>query len=209
MLTYFKYNRLSKYSNLNAGFTVTELIVVMGIASVLMTTLVVQQNKWNDNLALSTQAYELALMIRQAQIYSLAVKELASASGDKFNVGYGVYFDQNYTRYIMFGDKNVNGKYDTGENIETKTFTKGVLIDRFCGTKGGGAESDVCSNGSGNVAFMHVSFLRPALKANTYLLNNGSNPSNNVISPAIIHLKSPGGLLKIVKVEANGQIYVQ
>ena len=81
------------------GFTLVELIVVMSIATVIMTALIIQQSKWNDRLTVNTQAYELALMIRQAQIYSLGVRE-DMAGGGGFDVGYGVYFDKDYVDSI-------------------------------------------------------------------------------------------------------------
>lgn len=209
MLIYFKYIISSKISKKSRGFTLTELIVVMAIATLLMTALIVRQGSWNEQLALNTQTYELALMIRQAQIYSLGVREYQGGTGDKFNISYGVSFDPDYTRYIFFADKNFNAKYDAGEEIETKSFARGVLIDRFCGVKGNGQLDDRCSPGQGNVAFLQILFTRPDPKANIILLNGGGQVANNVIPPGIIYLKSPGGLFTSVKVETNGQISIQ
>lgn len=186
-----------------------ELIIVTTIATILMTTLVVQQGKWNDSLALNTQTYELALMIRQAQIYSLGVRENTSGTGDKFSGGYGVYFGSDYSQYIFYGDKNGNQKYDNGEAIETKSFTRGVLVDRFCGVKGTGQEEDRCSPGQGNVAFLHISFFRPDPKANLFLLKGGGNTAVNVIPPVTVYLRSNEGQFKSIKVESNGQISIQ
>ena len=143
MRTYFKYILYSIFSKAglprevltkwglpreaqrSGGFTLAELMVVMGIALVLMTTLVIQQNMWNDRLTVNTQAYELALMIRQAQIYSLAVMGDVSNPGDKFNIGYGVHVNMDNTdRYVFFVDRDNgsgagNERYDSGEEIET------------------------------------------------------------------------------------------
>ncbi|MEK7117012.1 MAG: type II secretion system protein [Patescibacteria group bacterium] len=198
------------------GFTLVELIVVMSIATVIMTALIIQQSKWNDRLTVNTQAYELALMIRQAQIYSLGVRE-DMAGGGGFDVGYGVYFDKDYVdvngkinRYIFFADKNNAdiGKYDAGDAIiETKTFTRGVIIDEFCGTKGNGQNDDRCAPGAGNVVMLNITFFRPDPKANILFLNNGGQ-STNIIPPAKIYLKSLGGKEYSVNVEANGQISI-
>ena len=202
-------NSLTFFKNLklNRGFTLVELVVVMSIAVIMITTLVVQQNKWNDSLTVNTQAYELALMIRQAQIYSLGVRESAPGSGN-FDIGYGVYFDSNNSRYIYFADKNGDKKYNAGEEIEIKTLTNGVTVDRFCGVKDVGQLDDKCSSGSGNVAYLNISFFRPEPKANILLLNNRGNQSGNTIPPATIYLKSLGGNQYSVKVEANGQVSV-
>jgi prepilin-type N-terminal cleavage/methylation domain-containing protein len=220
MQIYFKYilSSISKRKGLpreakrSGGFTLIELMVVITIATVIMTALVVQQSSWNDSLAVSTQAYELALMIRQAQIYSLGVREYIPTTGDKtFDTGYGVYFSSensdDFKRYIFFGDKNKNGEYDAGEQIgDPITFTRGIVTDRFCGVKGNGQLDDRCSPGHGNVSYLQISFLRPEPKAHVILWNGGKQPAQNVIAPATIYLKSPQGKYFYVKVEANGQV---
>jgi len=197
MRIYFKYV-LSSISR--AGFTLVELIVVMAIATIIMTTLVIQQNKWNDSLTVSTQAYELALMIRQAQVYSLGVREDTAGTGDKFNVGYGVYFDTDNTRYIFFADRDGNMKYDSGEAIETKTFTRGVTIKNVCGN------TKCFFTGSGSLRRANISFFRPETGANIKLTNTGGNRADD--PPVTISLKSIGGKVSSVKVEINGQVSI-
>ena len=196
-------NYFSKLKNKNAGFTLTELIVVITIATAMMTSLVFQQAKWNDNLAVSAQAYDLALMIRQAQIYSLGVKEDKSASsGDKFNIGYGIYLSQNnLSQYIYFADRNGNQKYDSGEAIETKTFTRGVTIKDVCGTGANG-----CFPGTGPLASVHIFFLRPDTRVIMSLLNAGGGSTGD--PPVTIRLQSPKGKYYSVRVESNGQVSI-
>jgi len=198
MPTSSTYKHFSIFSR--RGFTLVELVVVMGIATVIMTTLVIQQRSWNDRLSVSTQSYELALSIRQAQIYSLGVREYASGSGDKFDLGYGVYFNQGtLDRYIFFADANKNQKYDSGEAVETNLLTRGVTINRVCGTSG-------CMPGGGPLNNVSISFFRPDTKANIALLNNGGNPVDN--PPATIYLRSLNGKEYSVKVESNGQVVI-
>lgn len=192
-LTFFKNIKLNK------GFTLIELMMVIVISTIMMTTLVVQQNQWNDSLTVNTQAYELALTIRQAQIYSLAVRESATGSGN-FDIGYGIYFDSNHSRYIYFGDINKNQKYDAGEEIETKTFTRGVTISKFCGIRAGVED---CGSPMNNIS---ITFFRPEPKAVISFLNGGGNPAPGFNSPAIIYLKSTGNKQYKVTVEANGQV---
>jgi prepilin-type N-terminal cleavage/methylation domain-containing protein len=188
----------------NRGFTLVELIVVMTIAVILMTTFVVQQTSWNDRLTVNTQAFETVLMIRQAQTYSLGVKEYTAGTGDKFDVGYGIHFDSDHTRYIYFADANKNKKYDSGEAIETKTFTRGVTIDRVCGTNGSGVES--CGS---PLSQIDISFFRPEPKANMKFFNNGGselNGGNELFAPATIYLRSTGNTQYKVSIQANGQV---
>lgn len=184
----------------------TELIVVVTIATIIMTVLVIQQGKWNDRLAVNVQTYELALMIRQAQVYSLGVREctLATCSGDKFNIGYGIYLDEdNDDRYIFFADRNGNKKYDDGEMIEEKLLTRGVSLQRFCGTG-----PHPCSDGPSDLDQVNISFLRPEPKAEIEFLNNGGQTSVGISSPVNIRFISPGGKVSAVKVESNGQVSI-
>jgi len=172
-----------------------------------MTAIIIQQGRWNDHLAVNTQAYELALIIRQAQIYSLGVKEYAAGTGDKFNIGYGISVNEdNPGQYVYFADKNKNQRYDSGEEIETKTFTGRVAINRFCGLDSGGGER--CSPNAGNVHTLCISFFRPEPEANILLLNSDGNPSSSVNPPATIYLRSPGGEEASIKVETNGQVSI-
>lgn len=172
----------------------------------MITSLIIQQSKWNDHLTVDIQTYELVLMIRQAQIYSLGVREYTAGTSDKFNVGYGVYLDANNARYIFFADGNRNQRYDAGEAIETRTFVRGVTIDRFCGLSPVGVER--CFPDAGNIDRLHISFFRPEPKANILLLNSGGNPSSSVNPPAIIYLKSPGNKQYKITVESNGQVSI-
>jgi len=199
MRIYFKYTPSLMFSR--RAFTLVELIVVMAIATVIMTVIAIQQNSWNDRLSVSTQAYDLALTIRQAQIYGLGVREDTSGSGgDKFNVGYGVYFDNNNTRYIYFVDRNENQRYDSGELLETKIFTRGVIIKDVCGS------SRCIYTGGGSLRKASILFFRPEPKANINLLTNGGNWADN--PPITIKLQSIGGKIFSVKVEANGQVSI-
>lgn len=183
------------------GFTLVELLVVISIAVAITTALVIQQSRWNDRLVVNTQAYELAMMIRQAQIYSLGVKEYSPKTGDKFDIGYGIFFDTNNARYIFFADTDKDQEYDLGEEVETVTFTRGVTISDVCGS------SWCFFTGGGSLRQADISFFRPDTKANIRLMNVGGG--TDVDSPPVtIYLKSPNGKISSVKVESNGQVYV-
>ena len=196
----FKNKGLPREAKRSGGFTLVELIVVMAIAIVMITSLVIQQSSWNDSLSVSTQAYEMALMIRQAQIYSLGVKEDTAGGGDKFNIGYGIHFDTNPARYIYFADRNGNQKYDSGEETETKTFTRGVTVEDVCGS------SECIYTGGGPLKKAGILFFRPEAKAIISLLNNGGNSVDS--PPVTVTLKSVGGKEYKVIVQTNGQVSI-
>jgi len=192
------------------GFTLIELIVVMAIATFIMTSVVIQQSKWNDQLVVSTQAYELAMMVRQAQIYSLGVRENIAGSGDKFNVGYGVSIrkvndadgDSAINKYTFFADTDGDMMYEEGVDhiVGSEILLKrGVLIDDFCAYNAGGIKKCAYDVGE-SMSALHISFLRPKSKANIIVEGSIKYP------PALILLKSSGGKEYFVKVEENGQI---
>ncbi|PIR40096.1 MAG: hypothetical protein COV33_01675 [Candidatus Zambryskibacteria bacterium CG10_big_fil_rev_8_21_14_0_10_34_34] len=201
-LIFFKNKKLFCKVKKSSGFTLIELMVVMAIATIIMTSFVIQQSKWSDQLAVNTQAYEMVLMIRQAQIYSLGVREDTGSTGDKFDVGYGIYMNQsNANQYIYFADRDSDQKYDFGEAIETKTFSGGVTIKDVCGS------SSCFFVGGGPLWQASISFFRPETKANIKLLNNGGNPVDT--PPVTIKLQSSGGREVNIIVEANGQVSIQ
>jgi len=198
---------LPREAKRSGGFTALEFAVVMTIATIITTTLIIQHNRWNDYLALKTQAYELSLMIRQAQIWSLGVREDTAGSGDRFNVGYGIYIDEDNPndQIIYFADRNANDKWDSGETIETETksLTRGIIISKFCGNSG------FSCVGAGSLDNLTILFLRPNPAAKVFFRNNGTNPVNGVNAPADVYLRSPQGNEVSVRIQSNGQISIQ
>ncbi len=207
----FKKNNFST----KRAFTLIELMVVIAVVSIVTTVLVVQQNKWNDRLAVNTQIYELALMLRQAQVFSLGVKQNISTPSDPFNVGYGVCLDATITdSYVFFVDNNHDYVCGSGETLETKTLNRGVTISKICGTYNG---AEVCSSDSPtNIRSLHISFFRPGSSPSSRtssqpyveVLNSSGSRSTNVLLPVYIYFRSPNNLLFKVRVENSGQISI-
>lgn len=190
----------------------------MTIATILMTSLVVRQRRWGDQLYVNTQAYELALAIRQAQIDSLAVKVDLPKSGNKFDVSYGVYIDKDAPNgFIYFSDRNGSNSYEPGEQFDTETlmngsigklFKGGVTVEMICGVGG----PNPCSN-SGPLDNLTILFKRPQTAAKIYFRNNGGNTVNGVNPPATIYLRSIStsfinNYRSSVKIDASGQISI-
>ncbi len=198
-----KYIYFLNYSH-KKGFTVTELLVVMAIGIVIITSIVFQQSKWNDHLALKTQSYQATLNLRQAQINSLGVKEYFAGNGNKFDNGYGVSFDStNNMQYIYFVDLNKNLKYDSGESVETTILNRGVYIYKVCGFFNG---AEQCSNGGGAISSANVSFFRPSPNANISILNSGNQVLPNIYPPLKIYFRSNQGRENYIKIEENGDV---
>lgn len=207
---YFKQKFASSYCMMKQkkGFTMIEMLVVITIATLLIASVVVQQYSWNDQLSLNTQTYDMVLYIRQAQVYSLGVKEYKTDTQDGFNVGYGVYIDTNNSnQYVFFVDKNKDTQFDSDQEVlEIKNFKNGVYISKVCGFNG---SAEKCSDSQGSLEKVEISFYRPEPKANLNFLNSGGNNVASFDPPAKIYLKSPRGRESSIKIEENGQISIQ
>jgi prepilin-type N-terminal cleavage/methylation domain-containing protein len=80
---------------LNSGFTLVEMMVVMTLVTILATVIIFNHQKFNDNLELTNLSYEVALSLRQAQVYGVSVKEFKEGTTEeqRFGTPYGVHFN--------------------------------------------------------------------------------------------------------------------
>lgn len=198
-----KYNNISKKqkSFFSSGFTLIEMVVVLTIFSFIAITLFVKNSEFSSKVLLTNLAYEVALSIRQAQVFGLSAREVSPGS-NQFNTGYGVYFNENTPEtYIFFADTDEDGFYDgQSELLETYNFRRGNKISRFCATTTGGSES--CSN-LGSMNILHITFKRPNPDG-IIKTNLGENYKS-----ARIYIEAPNGEERSVTVEQSGQISIE
>jgi prepilin-type N-terminal cleavage/methylation domain-containing protein len=198
----------SRTKTASPGFTLVELLVSIGIFTVITTVSVFSYTDFNSNVLLTNLAYEIALSVRQAQFYGITVKQ--SASAGNFNSGYGVHFESGATSYTLFedgkGGGTLNHEYESDpdplqdEALETYFIQKGNRISKVCIK---GSPSNTCFDS------MDLSFVRP--NPETYVARfNGITPVGNPTdgNTAFICLASPKGTLRKVTVESTGQISV-
>jgi prepilin-type N-terminal cleavage/methylation domain-containing protein len=101
------------------GFTLIEMIVVIAIIATVSTVVLFNQTKMNSTILVSNTAYEIGLIIREAQVAGLGVK----ATADGFLSSHGVHFNKtNPSVVIAFADKNNNGIYDAGNGEMTQEY---------------------------------------------------------------------------------------
>jgi len=176
------------------GFTLVELLVSIGIFTLITTVSVFNYSTFNASVALTNLAYEVALSVRQAQFYGITVKQSASSGG--FDSGYGVHFTT-ANAYTLFEDRDRDHIYDTTpeEALETYSIQKGNTISRICVV----STSVDCSPTS-----LDLSFVRP--NPDTFIVKNGV--AGVYYASAIVCLSSPKGTYRKVLVEATGQISV-
>ena len=176
------------------GFTLVELLVSISIIVVITAVVFLQGGQFNNTILLNNLAYEMALTVREAQVYGVSVKETNTNS---FDASYGVYFETaNNKSFISFADINKDGWYDSPEMFASSNIKQGNYI------------SDLCVYDSSGVCVstnqLAIIFQRPDPDA-IILTSAGGTP----YSGADITVSSPSGNKKVIKVTSVGQISVQ
>lgn len=108
-----------------AGFSLVELLVSIGIVVLVMAIVITRQDGFNGAVLLRSQAYEIALAVREAQLSAVSAQ---SDGNGNFRSVIGVYFNTDVSdRYVLFIDANNNNFYDNGEAFGAY----GLLDPRF------------------------------------------------------------------------------
>ena len=102
-----------------------ELLVSISIVVLVLTITLTRQSSFNSAVLLRSEAFDLALAIREIQLS--AVSATSDGSGE-FRSTLGVHLDTaTPNRYILFRDANANNAYDSGEAIGSP----GIIDPRF------------------------------------------------------------------------------
>lgn len=177
-----------------------ELLVVVAIVLVMTLLILVGHSRFSGNILLTNAAFDVALSLRQAQVFGLGAREVDVGTGE-FNTGYGIHFDaDNPTSYVLFADRNRDFIYGgSGELVQSFSFGRGFSLGGFCGVLPGDTEE--CSPGS--IDEITIVFDRPEPDA---VIKN--NVGGQTYSSARIIVRAPKGNEREVLVVATGQISV-
>ncbi|HEX8946811.1 MAG TPA: prepilin-type N-terminal cleavage/methylation domain-containing protein [Candidatus Paceibacterota bacterium] len=187
------------------GFTLAELLVVVAIIGVILAITVTGQNKFGSTALLTSTAYDMALSVRQAQVYGVSGRSGTSA-------GYGVDFQMSApTTYRLFLDSypasvtachpaNPNEPSDTpstktGDCVYTTSdsvvgeaqINNGIAITDFCTYKSGASS---CASG-GTISQLDISFVRPSPEAVIYAKGSGTVSDADA---ACVKIEKSGGV---------------
>ena len=176
---------------------------------VVITALVlIDNNKFGGDVKLENFAYDVALSIRQTQVYGIAVKRF----NNNFSTGYGMYFlGSDPNTYLLFADENGTGLYDPSkpsEIVQTNGIDQGYAISGLCVVAAAG--TGVCVPATE----IDILYVRP--QPNAYISANVGagavscvqNQRTACFYEAQIQLSSPKGDKRAVIVDATGQISV-
>jgi len=154
------------------GFTVIELLVSMGIITVILGMILFSYPRFKARSSLSALAREIGLLVREAQVYGLAVKEFPVR--DSEFPPYGIHISSDRLKeVILFGDLKAgstsglpNNLYESGDGcgsektecIRRITITGPEYIDKICVSPGGGhgsgsGQEDICGINELNITF--------------------------------------------------------
>lgn len=171
-------------------------MVVMSMMLILSSLILSKNNDFKAHLLLRSLAYEVALAVRQAQVYGLGIREFKGLT-DPFQIGYGVHFETSSpTTFLLFVDVDSNRQFalaDGDRIVQTYKLSNGNTISGLC--KGG----DV-NVGCGPTT-LDIVYERPEPEA--YINGNQSG------STGTIQIRSLQGEVWCVAAWITGQITVQ
>ncbi len=180
------------------GFTLIELLTVTAIIVIVSSIILVNNNRFGGVVQLENLTYDVALSIRQAQVYGISVERYGA---NDFSGAYGMHFAVgDPTHYELFADSDKDGFFSAGENVAPSPYTirSGFKINRLCSPQG--ADPSSCTS----VSTLDITFKRP--ESSAYIRKDGGA---GIVESARIVLVSPRGDIMSVVVGANGQISVR
>lgn len=119
-----------RHASSQGGFGLVELMVSISIMVIVMGVVLIRQSSFNSAVLLRSQAYEIALQLREVQLSAVSVSNLGA--GDNFRQVLGVHFSTSDDGlYRIFRDSTFgpedNNYYDEGEEFGIQ----GKLDERF------------------------------------------------------------------------------
>lgn len=201
----------------SAGFTLIELLAVTAIIVIISAVVLANNNRFGGAVILENFTYDVALSLRQAQVYGISVARFGTGTS-QFDYAYGMHFDlSSPTTYILFADTVGSGVYSSAiqptEVVATTDIRQGFFISDLCYTST--SQSEECNSANpGSVTTLDIVFKRP--EPDAYIAVNGLATFTNGVPSASqpnrqarIVLKSPRGDVRSVIVDVAGQISVK
>ncbi len=182
----------SHRSKLTSGFGLIELMVSIGIMTLVAGIILVRQSSFNGAVLLQSQAYKIALTVREVQVNAVSAAAIQGSTREML----GLYFDiSRNTTYRTFRDDETNGSYDATEeygqqsSLDSRFEIKAIRV-------GGVAQNSVS-----------VMFERPNFDAKFFV--GTTQVSASQVEVDIGTVDGSSAVLKTVVITATGQISVE
>lgn len=191
----------------NLGFTIIELLITMGIFSILTSVVLANYFTFGANSEFVNATEDVVLALRQSQVYGAGTKKSATACGaSSFECAYGVHFVANTPHgFTSFVDINNNGNYDAGEGVETIVWNDAISIT---GIKCSLITSD-CVGDITNGATMDITFKRPSPDARIFDRAVNTPPFGGYKNGWITLSDANTGKTSTIVISLAGQISIQ
>lgn len=194
------FNRYKKYIY-RKGFTLAELIIVIAIIAIISAITLFNNAKLNSSILLANTAYEISLIIRDAQVSGLGSKVfnngvMATTSNQ------GVYVNINEpNKIVFFADKNKDDRYTVSAleenqiyNIENKRAGKILKICKISGSN--------CQE----ISELNILFKRPNPESYFWYTDGGSLTSHN--GSVVINVGFEDGDCRSILIYKTGAIQI-
>jgi type II secretory pathway pseudopilin PulG len=197
------------------GFTIIEALIVISITIIMSGIFLSNHRRFQQDVSLSTITYDVALALRQAQVYGQSTRAAVEIGPGEFRLRYGVHMSMiDQTHFYIFADRGGLGNEGNGiwdgdppdRRVESYTLTGGNRINRLCVVDSSGIPT--CSPGFTD---LYITFERPFRLSSddplgAFILKN---TPGSPYSRADIEIVGPQGTTRTVRVWASGQISVQ
>lgn len=185
-----------------SGFTLIELLVVTAILILITGLMLANNTKFGGKVLLENLAYDMALSVRQAQVYGISVQRFGA---DIYSAGYGMHFSLSTpTTYTLFADAvQADGMFTAGETVSSYSIDRGYQVAKLCAPAG--TDMNTCQS----VSQLDILFKRP--EPDAWISADGNSclvSSLNCEESARVVLSSPAGEYADFVVDINGQVSV-
>lgn len=202
------------------GFSLVELIVVIAIFVIISSVTLFKQSKFSSDILITNTAYEIALAIREAQVFGSGSKQGGEVSENR-SKSFGVFFGSNEEQtFLLFSELPIISEglkvYSSAFDPDDENFSieeeirlnRDQRINDFCVISGTEdvENSEKCKN-QGEIEGLSISFVKPNL--NPVIKGHDGTDIELYDSAKIIVESDLGDKCRTVIVNSVGQISVE